>query len=158
MIHMSLPFTSTLTSWSKHFKKNKTSLMLLALVLVMLLPIDSFADKAKVVLTGEDAKAYKEFLKTQAGSYGAGFGAESLSKIMWFIIANAIAWIFVMGSKIIEWYRGDARETKKAAQESRENWIQVASDIAYMKEHMVTEPRVSEMIRDEIRYLREHKM
>jgi hypothetical protein len=133
-------------------------LILLALVLAIYLPIESAA-KPRVVLTGDDAKAYQEFVKTKSGDgYGVGFSSDSLNKLMWIFAANMVAWLFLMGTKMWEIWRGDKKTIKEAMQTSRENWLQIASDIAYMKEHMVTEPRVHEMIRDEIRYLKEHKM
>ena len=156
MIHTSWPFTSTLTSLLAHFKKNKMSLILLVLVLAICLPID--AQKPRVVLTGDEAKAYQEMIKTKSGDgYGLGFSAESFQKMLWIFAANMVAWLFLMTTKLWEIWRGDKKQIKSDIHTTKENWIQVASDIAFIKSHMVTKPEVQTMIREEVNYLRQNK-
>jgi hypothetical protein len=156
MILTSWPSKSITRHSLKLFKNAKMSLILLCLLILSALPTEA-ADKARLVLTGDEVTAYKELVKLKGESYGLGMTPEGWTKLIWIFAANAVAWLFLMSTKIWETWKGDKREIKKASAESREAWLKVASDIAYMKENMATKVEVTKMIREEVKYLRENK-
>ena len=156
MIHTSWPSTFTPTSLVAHFKKNRTSLMLLVFLLVTSLQTD--AGPAKKVLTGEDVKAYETWLKTKDGTeYGMGLTESDIKWLFRLLGAQFLVWIGMFGFKAVDWWKGDKDNDKKKAAESRDAWLKAQHDIAYIKEHMVTESEVKKLVRDEILYLRESR-
>jgi hypothetical protein len=129
----------------------------LILSITILTGIESLAAKPKRILSGEEVEQFEAFIKDKEGNqYGFGGSQSDVGKLMWLIVAQAVAWIFVMGTKVWEWARGDKDKVKSAISESKEYWLKAAHDIAYIKQHMQTESQVKNLIRDEIKYLREH--
>jgi hypothetical protein len=145
----------------KLLQKNKTKLILLfsLSVLVILTADPSFASKAKRVLTGEEAEIFDSWVKTKSGDE-YGFGVKKIEDLKWvfaIIIAQALAWVGMFVFKMIDWWKGgndiDAAERKK----DRQALLQAVSDIHYVKSHMMTEVQVANKVREEIKYLKEHK-
>ena len=142
------------------WNKSKKSFVCLSLLVLISLPIESAPNRARKILTGEEAQQFDSWLKTKDGTeYGFGVSSQGdLNKLVWIVIASAVSWVGLLGFKIYDRFTGKSDQLVKDSKESRENWIRVASDIAYMKQHMVTESEVKSLIRDEITYLRDHKL
>lgn len=131
---------------------------MLVILSICLLAHPTSANKPKRVITGSETEIFDPYYKDKDGQeYGFGFHPGDYSKLIWVIVGNAVGWMGVFGFKIYDKATGKSDQLVRDSKESRENWIRVASDIAYMKQHMVTESDAQALIREEIKYLREHK-
>ena len=141
------------------WNKSKKSFVCLSLLVLISLPTEADR-KAKRFIDGKDADLFDSWIKSKDGTeYGFGVTSQGdLNKLVWILIASGVSWVGLLGFKIYDRLTGKSDQLVKDSKESRENWIRVASDIAYMKQHMVTESEVKVLIRDEIKYLREHKL
>jgi hypothetical protein len=148
-------------SLCKLWQKNRTRLILLSCLsaLLILTADESLAQKAKRVITGQEAELFDSWVKAKDGTE-YGFGVTKVSDLKWvfaIIIAQALAWVGMFVFKMIDWWKGgkdvDAQERKK----DRQALLQAVSDIHYVKQHMMTEVQVAAKVREEIKYLKDHK-
>jgi hypothetical protein len=147
------------TSLCQLWQRNKTKLILLFClsVLIVLIADDSLA-KAKRVLTGDDLELFDAWIKSKDGTQ-YGFGVTSPEDMKWLfrlVVAQAIVMISLALLKIWEWSRSDKTQEKRERQEQREAWLKVVGDVQYIKQNMMTSSQVSDKVREEIKYLREH--
>ncbi len=134
------------------------SLILLFLFILIALPIEAAPSKAKRIISGEEVTQYETWLKTKDGTeYGPGSnGQNDTSKLMWLIIAQMVVFAFSQVGRAIEWWRGDKENLRKDIAEMKAASLTAAHNIAYLKEHSMTEAKVSAKVREEIKHLREY--
>lgn len=138
------------------FKRNNKKLILYCFMTLVVLTIDvDVWAKAKNVLTGEEAKLFDEWVKTKDGT-GYGFGITQSSDLKWLfgvIIAQGLAWLVMFSSKVIDWLKGDKDQVRRDIREVKEALLRLESH----SKHWVTDKEVGQKVRDEIKYLRDHK-
>ncbi len=113
------------------------------------------ASKAKKILTGEEAEAFDSWIKTKDGTeYGVGITSQKdLNKLVWIIIGQAIAWMGLLGFRIYDRATGKGDQMAKDMKEMKSAILEIQVN----SRHWVTDKEVSHKVREEIRYLKEHK-
>lgn len=155
MIHISQPFTSMQTWSLELFKRNKTKLIcLLCLSLILLIAEPTWSRQARRLIDGKEAELFDAWIKTKDGTqYGFGGNPGDISKLIWIVIANGVAWVGMFGFKIWDRLSGKGDEVSRTMREMRDAILRLESN----SKHWVTEKEVGQKVRDEIKYLKDHK-
>lgn len=112
------------------------------------------AQKAKRVLTGKEAELFDSWIKMKDGTeYGPGASPEDLSKLVWIIIANGVAWLGMLGFKIWDRLTGKGDQLARDMREMKEAILRLDSN----SRHWVTDKDVDAKVKETIRFLKEHK-
>jgi hypothetical protein len=98
---------------------------------------------------------YDVWLKSRDGTE-YGFGISKPSDLKWIfgiIIAQGLAWIGMFFFKFLDWVKGDKDSVKRDIREVKESILRLESH----SKHWVTDKEVGQKVREEIKYLKDHK-
>lgn len=154
MTPISQHFTSTPMSGCVWFKRNKMRLIILFCLSLMVCLQTEAGPKGKRVLTGESVETLP-VVQVDEDSY-LGIGFKDASELKKYFAIQMIVFLFLLGSKIVDWWKQGKDHSAKDIKEMKEAWLKSVGDLEYIKKHMMTENDVMKKVREEIKYIKDH--